>query len=138
MSGTTSLVIRDAMIDGVHARYGYFCDLRTLPSMERATWVEFARHYYEGVRYAPGLADAGHPKLFLTAVIDSNERALRLLRNRLPGLVYRSIEPYQVVQAFFSISPVVHLAGAGVAKIGHPPAARHPSRRAGAARFSVR
>ncbi len=105
LSGTTSLIVRDAQLAGVPTRYGYFCDLRTLPSMERATWRDFVRYYEEAVRYVPGLAVAGNPEYFLTTVIDSNERALRLLRGRLPGLEYRPLAHYEMVQSFFRFRP---------------------------------
>jgi hypothetical protein len=104
-AGTMSIVCRDALVRGANVRYGYACDLRTLPRMRRETWTELARCYVEAVRYMRGIRETGGPALFLTTVIDSNERALRLLRDRLPGLVYVSLERYEVVQSFFRTFP---------------------------------
>lgn len=113
-AGTMSVITRDALRDGRKMRYGYACDLRVLPGMSRETWKDFARCYVEAVRYVPGIEEAGAPEVFLTTVIDQNERALRLLRTRMPGLTYLPIEAYRVVQSFFRLRPTIERAIPGV------------------------
>lgn len=102
---TTSLLVRYDTRFGEPTTFGYFADLRTTPKMTRRAWLEMARCYAEAVRYVPGIAEVDSPAFFVTTVLDGNERALRLFRERLPGLVYQPLQPYQVVHSLFSLWP---------------------------------
>ena len=74
VEGTGTVLIRDGYIDGERRRVGYLGDLRFSPKVEgRGLLDRFYRRVLERAREEFGC------ELFLTAVITSNERALRAL-----------------------------------------------------------
>ena len=113
VSGTASLILRDAVCAGERIRYGYFCDLRTA-KLDRKTWLEWLRYYEDTVRFASQVDGVGPLAFHLTTVIDSNERALKLLRDRLPGIVYQPLAPYAVGQMFMRLLPRSARVGFGI------------------------
>ncbi len=92
--GTATFTLRRARIHGERVTYAYLSDLRISPRMPTALRREWKALYREILRRLPAVSGGDTPGFFLTAVLDGNERAVKLLTRHVPGVRYRPVQRY--------------------------------------------
>jgi hypothetical protein len=80
--------------------YGYLADLRISPRSAQALRREWKAAYPWILQRLAQSDEARHPRFFLTAILDGNQRAMALLTRHLKGVRYVPVQPYVATLAY--------------------------------------